>query len=72
MEKYYFVYLMTNRYNTVIYTGMTSNLQRRIYEHKEKIIKGFTSKYNVEKLVYYEYYEDVNTAIHREKEIKGG
>jgi len=71
MEKYYFIYIMTNKYNTVLYTGITNNIQRRVYEHKNKSIKGFTSKYNITKLVYYEDYEDVNAAICREKQIKG-
>lgn len=61
-----------NKTNTVIYTGVTNNLLRRIYEHKNKLIPGFTSKYNVNKLVYYEIFGDVNEAINREKQIKAG
>ncbi len=72
MEKLYFIYLLTNKRNTVIYTGMTNNLKRRIYEHKQKIIKGFTKKYNVHKLVYYEVYKSPQRAIEREKQIKAG
>ena len=68
--KYYFVYILTNKYNTVLYTGVTNHLKRRIYEHKQKIIKGFTAKYNVSKLVYYEFFNDIKTAITREKQIK--
>ncbi|OGP97421.1 MAG: excinuclease ABC subunit C [Deltaproteobacteria bacterium RBG_19FT_COMBO_46_9] len=68
-EKYY-VYLLTNWNNKVIYVGITNDLTRRIYEHKNKMIKGFTEKYNVKKLVYFEETQDVNTAIEREKEIK--
>jgi putative endonuclease len=68
-EKYY-VYLLTNWNNKVIYVGITNDLARRVYEHKNKIIKGFTEKYNVKKLVYFEETQDVNTAIEREKEIK--
>ncbi len=63
---------MTNNYNTVLYTGVTNNLQRRVYEHKEKIVEGFTKKYNITKLVYYEVFEDAYTAISREKQIKAG
>ena len=68
----YYVYIMTNKGNTVLYTGVTSNLKRRVYEHKEKITKGFTSKYNVDKLVYFEIYKDIIKAIEREKQIKAG
>ncbi len=72
MSQQYYIYIMTNKYNTVLYTGMTNNLQRRVYEHKEKIIEGFTKKYNITKLVYYEIFEDAYTAISREKQIKAG
>jgi len=63
---------MTNRNNTVLYTGITNNLKRRAYEHREKLIKGFTERYNITKLVYYEICRDPAIAIHREKQIKGG
>lgn len=63
---------MMNKGNTVIYTGVTSDLKKRIYEHKEKIIDGFTKKYNINKLVYYEVFEDIENAILREKQIKSG
>lgn len=66
----YYVYILSNWNNKVIYVGMTNNLERRIYEHKSKLIEGFTKKYNLTKLVYYELTEDVNSAISREKEIK--
>jgi putative endonuclease len=69
-EKNYFVYLLTNWNNEVMYVGMTNNLERRIYEHKNKLLKGFTEKYNVNKLVYFEQTEDVSASIAREKEIK--
>lgn len=72
MNKQFFVYLTTNSNNTVIYTGMTNNLTRRVYEHKEKMIEGFTKKYNVIKLVYYEIYKELYLAIAREKQIKAG
>jgi putative endonuclease len=63
---------MTNRRNTVLYTGVTNNLIRRACEHREKLAGGFTSKYNVVKLVYYEIFEDIENAILREKQIKAG
>ena len=69
-ERKYYVYLFVNWNNKVIYVGMTSDLQKRIYEHKHKLVKGFTEKYNVNKLVYYEETTDVHTALAREKEIK--
>jgi putative endonuclease len=72
MSKQYYLYIMTNKYNTVLYTGVTNDLQRRVYEHKEKILEGFTKKYNITKLVYYEVFEDAYTAISREKQIKAG
>ena len=70
--KHGYVYLMTNKRNNVIYTGVTSDLQKRIYEHKQKMVKGFTEKYNVDKLVYYEMSDDIESAISREKQIKAG
>jgi putative endonuclease len=66
------VYIMTNKNNGVLYTGVTSNLFKRVSEHKNKTVIGFTSKYNVTKLVYYEAYETMPEAIAREKQIKGG
>ena len=63
---------MTNKRNTVLYTGVTNNLKRRIYEHKEKLVSGFTMKYNVTKLIYYEILGDPENAILREKQIKAG
>jgi len=69
MKKYY-VYIMTNHSGT-LYTGVTNNLERRVYEHKNKLIPGFTSKYNITKLVYYEEENDVDAALIREKQIKG-
>jgi len=61
---------MTNKSKT-LYTGVTNNLRPRVYEHKEKIFKGFTAKYNITKLVYFEILNDINSAIRREKQIKG-
>lgn len=63
---------MTNRNNAVLYTGVTNDLKRRAYEHRNKLLDGFTKKYNVDKLVFYEVYGDVQNAIAREKQIKGG
>jgi putative endonuclease len=71
-KKYYFIYLLTNKNNTVIYTGVTNDLLRRIAEHKAKSIPGFTQKYNIDKLVYFESFESVELAIAREKQIKAG
>ena len=67
--KSYFVYIMTNRSKT-LYTGVTNNLERRVYEHKNKLVAGFTSKYNITKLVYYEETSNVHAALAREKQIK--
>jgi len=69
-ERTYYVYLLTNWNNKVIYVGITNDLERRVYEHKEKFVKGFTEKYNVNKLVYYEQTPDIHAALNREKEIK--
>ena len=70
MSKTYYVYLVTNWNNKVLYIGVTNNLERRLYEHKNKLVKGFTEKYNVNKLVYFEQSSDIESAITREKEIK--
>jgi len=66
----YFVYILSSITNTTLYVGMTNDLKRRLYEHKNKLIPGFTDKYNVNKLVYYEKTTDVNAAIQREKNLK--
>jgi len=71
-EKLFYVYIMTNKNNTVLYAGVTNDLIRRVYEHKEKLVEGFTGKYNINKLLYYEIFEDPQSAIAREKQIKGG
>lgn len=68
----FFVYILTNKNNTVLYTGMTNDLRKRVWEHKEKLYKGFTNKYNVEKLVYFERFSHADDAVLREKQIKGG
>ena len=64
--------MMTNQYHTVLYTGVTSNLLRRVSEHKNKSVGGFTTRYRVTKLMYYEDFETMQDAIAREKQIKGG
>ena len=71
-ERVYCVYIMTNGRHTVLYTGVTNNLVRRVWEHRHKATKGFTSRYNVTKLVYYEVFREPDAAIGREKQIKGG
>lgn len=71
-EQAYFVYILTNRSNKVLYTGITSNLERRLYEHRNNLTPGFASKYRCHKLVWYETTPDVQAAISREKQIKGG
>ena len=72
MTKQSYIYIITNINNTTLYTGVTNNLIRRIYEHKNKLVEGFSKKYNLTKLVYYEVFEDITQAIAREKQIKGG
>ena len=66
----YFVYILTNKTNKVLYTGVTNNLERRLYEHKNHLVDGFSSKYNTTKIVYYEVSESIESAIAREKQIK--
>jgi len=66
----YYVYILTNRSGT-LYVGLTNNIIRRVHQHKNKLVKGFTEKYNIDKLVYYETFSDVTSAIAREKTIKG-
>ena len=73
MEKGGYIYIMTNKNNTVLYTGVTSNLKNRIWEHKQKIDrKSFTSRYNLNKLVYFEGFTEIEEAIFREKQLKSG
>jgi putative endonuclease len=68
--KKYSVYIMTNKYNNVLYTGMTNNINRRVFEHKNKVYNGFTKKYNVNKIIYYEKLNTLEEAMNREKQIK--
>ena len=70
-QKYYYVYILSNKYNNVLYVGITNDLITRVYEHKNKLVEGFTEKYNVDKLVYYELFNDPINAITREKQLKG-
>ena len=72
MSKRAAVYILTNEHHTTLYTGVTSNLKARIYQHREKLLPGFTNRYNVSKLVFYEVGEDIAGAIAREKQIKAG
>ena len=65
-----YIYIISNKLNTTIYIGVTSDLIKRVYEYKHKLIDGFTKKYNINKLVYYEVYDDINEAIKREKQLK--
>lgn len=72
MNRGYYVYILSNRNNTVLYVGVTNDLERRIYEHRNHLIEGFSKRYGADKLVYYEVFDDPNNAIAREKQIKGG
>jgi len=69
-DRQYYVYILTNKSNKVIYIGVTNDLDRRMVEHKNKLVEGFTKRYNLLKLVYYEMTEDVQSAIRREKQLK--
>ena len=71
MMKTYYVYIMTNQKKGTLYTGVTNDLERRVYEHKLKLVPGFTQKYGLNRLVFYEDTDDVSAAISREKQIKG-
>ena len=71
IEKHGYVYILTNVHNKVLYTGVTSDLVKRVYEHKNNLVDGFTKKYNVHKLVHFEVFDDMINAITREKQIKG-
>ena len=67
----YYVYILTNKNHSVLYTGVTGNIERRMYEHKNKLIEGFTKRYNADKLVFFEAFNNVNDALEAEKKIKG-
>ncbi|MEI8389777.1 MAG: GIY-YIG nuclease family protein [bacterium] len=70
-QKQYYVYFMVNFEETTLYIGVTSDLERRVYEHKNKLFEGFSKRYNLKKLVYYEIFDDINLAIEKEKYLKG-
>ena len=70
MEKNYYAYILASKRNGTLYIGITSDLIKRVWEHKNKVVEGFTQKYNVDKLVYYEQYQDPENAIRREKRLK--
>ena len=70
--KSYYIYILASKKDGVLYIGVTNDLVRRIYEHKSKVIKGFTKKYNIDKLVYYEIHSNIKEALRREKQIKNG
>lgn len=72
MAKAGYVYILTNKWRTVLYVGVTSDLRKRVWEHKQKVVEGFTTRYNVDRLVYYEATEDIAAAIEREKQLKAG
>ncbi len=72
MGRHFYVYILTNDRNSALYTGVTNDLKKRIYQHKEKMVAGFTKRYETTKLVYYEVFEDGYNAIAREKQIKSG
>lgn len=68
--KYYYAYILANKTNTVLYTGVTNDLKKRVYQHREKLVEGFAKKFNVYGLIFYEQTENVESAIQREKQIK--
>ena len=70
MPKTYYIYILTNYTNTTFYIGVTNNLQRRVNEHKNKTVEGFSNKYNLKKLIYFEETNDIHIAIKREKQLK--
>ena len=72
MSRHYYVYLLANKSGSTIYAGVTSDLQRRVHEHKNKLVAGFTASYGVDRLVYFEIFDDPESAISREKQIKAG
>ena len=72
LDRFFYVYILTNKTNNVLYVGVTNNLQRRILEHRNSIVKSFTRKYNINKCVYYEQFTSAYDAIAREKQLKSG
>jgi len=72
MRRQYYIYIMTNKSNTTLYTGVTNDLKKRTYQHRAQLVDGFTKKYKLTRLVYYEIFDDIEYAILREKQIKAG
>jgi putative endonuclease len=72
MTRYSYIYILTNKINTTLYVGVCEDIINRVSHHKQKLVDGFTKKYNLDKLVYYEQYQDILEAIKREKQLKGG
>lgn len=72
VERQSFIYILGNWTGEVLYTGVTASLKRRVFEHKKKLVQGFTRKYNVDRLLYYEVFSDIRDAIAREKQLKAG
>ena len=72
MKALSYIYIMTNKRNTILYIGITTAFAKRIWEHKNNVVEGFTKKYNLHKLVYYEHFEAIELAIKREKQLKAG
>jgi putative endonuclease len=72
VNRQYYVYILTNKRNTVLYTGVTNDLRKRVYQHRMKLVEGFTKKHDAVKLVYYEVFENAYAAVSREKQIKAG
>jgi len=72
MKQYSYIYILSNKINSTLYIGVTGNLVKRIFEHKQKLVDGFTKKYNMDKLVYFEQHESISDAITKEKQLKGG
>ena len=66
----YYVYILTNKHHTVLYTGVTNNIERRVFEHKTKVNPGFTARYNCDRLVYFEEFQSIRIALHRERQLK--
>lgn len=71
-SRQYYVYILANSTNVALYVGVTNDLKKRVYEHKQRLARGFTKKYGIDKLVYYEVFDDAQNAIIREKRLKGG
>jgi len=71
-KRQYYVYILANKTNVALYVGVTNDLKRRVYQHKHRLVRGFAARYDIDKLVYYEVFDDAENAIIREKRLKGG